>query len=65
MESCVGAGDIIGVAVPDAAPIEYGDAPAAAHAHHSCIRVLLVEGTYHVCGNLLSGFNLFVCNILK
>lgn len=31
MESCVGAGDIMGVAVPDAAPIEYGDAPAAAH----------------------------------
>lgn len=30
MESCVGAGDIMGVAVPDAAPIEYGDAPAAA-----------------------------------
>lgn len=30
MESCVGAGDIMGVAVPEAAPMEYGEAPAAA-----------------------------------
>lgn len=45
MESCVGAGDIMGVAVPDAAPIEYGDAPAAADTHTLTRGLVLLEYT--------------------